>query len=185
MFDVETLGTESNSVLLSAAIIHFDFDDQCSYSEFVDRACFVKFDMKEQVTKYKRVSVPDTIKWWEKQSEIPRKLALEPSKQDLAAIDGIEKLRYYIESNGGKEQIFWARGSLDQMVIDSLCRDVGVPVLAMYNKWRDVRTAVDFLSDKSKDGYCRIKNFNPDLHVIKHVPQNDCALDIMMMLYHE
>jgi hypothetical protein len=50
--------------------------------------------------------------------------------------------------------------------------------------WRDVRTAIDLLASESKGGYALIPGFNPDLHVVKHIPQNDCALDIMELLYH-
>jgi hypothetical protein len=70
------------------------------------------------------------------------------------------------------------------MVIDSLCKAAGVELLVNFNKWRDVRTAVDLLSTNSVEGYSKIKNFNTD-SVLKHDPRQDCALDIMMLLHHE
>ena len=183
MFDIETLGTESTSVVLSASIIHFEFGEKYTYQELVERALFVKFNASEQVEKYKRVITKESIEWWSKQAELPRKISFVPKKSDLPALEGIAKIKKYIKENGGAEQMFWARGSLDQMVIDSLCLAIGEERITQYNNWRDVRTAVDFLSESSKNGYCPVKNFNADLHVIKHIPQNDCALDIMMMLY--
>ena len=184
MFDVETLDTESTAVVISAAITHFEFEDKCSYQEFVNKSCFVKFSIDEQITKYKRTKSEDTLLWWQKQSEIARKVSLVPSEEDLSVVDGIERLRKYINDHGGPNQTFWARGSLDQMSIDSLAKSANLPVLTAYNKWRDTRTAIDLIADTAKDGSCMIRNFNPDLHVIKHIPQNDCALDIMMLLYH-
>jgi hypothetical protein len=71
MFDVETLGTESNSVILSAALIHFDFDKVLAFQEYVDSACYVKFDQEEQINKG-RVIENDTVAWWKKQSELAR-----------------------------------------------------------------------------------------------------------------
>ena len=184
LFDVETLGIESTSVILSAAITYFDFDEKKSYQEYVQDSCFVKFDRAEQES-LGRVVTPSTLEWWEKQAEIPRKVSLVPSKSDYSAIEGITTLKKYIDANGGNNQIIWARGSLDQMAIDSLCRAVDLEPLTRYNNWRDVRTAVDFLSSTASNGYCKIKNFNPDLHVIKHDPRNDCALDIMMLTQFE
>ena len=184
MFDVETLGTESNSVVLSAAMIYFDFDEVKSFQDYVDSACYVKFNKEEQI-KSNRVVEDSTLDWWTKQSEISRKAALDPSDDDLSAKDGIEQFRNYINAHGGPDQIFWMRGTLDQMAIDSLCKSVNVPLLTRFNQWRDVRTAVDILADNAKGGYCKIKNFNPDLHAIKHLPQHDCAVDILMLVNHE
>lgn len=185
MFDVETMGTESNSAILSAAIVHFEFHEKYTYQQLVDKSLFVKFQVSEQVEKYKRVITKDTIDWWNKQADLPRKVSFVPNKADLTASAAISKIKKYIEDNGGQNQLFWARGSLDQMVIDSLCLAMGVERITNYNNWRDVRTAIEFISDSAKNGYCRIRDFNPDLHVVKHIPQNDCALDIMMMLYAE
>lgn len=182
MFDLETLGTESTSIVLSAAIIHFDFDTTETYEQLVSRACFVKFSGAEQRHKLKRLYSKDTLAWWKKQSEIARKHSLEPSEQDVSVAEGLEKIRAYIQENGGNKQIIWARGSLDQMAIDSLAVSIESQPIAMYNMWRDVRTAVDILAENSKGGYCDIPGFNPDLHVIKHVPQNDCALDILTLI---
>ncbi len=184
MFDIETLGVASNSVVLSAAMIKFEADDTRTFHELVESACFVKFNIEEQKEMGRNVS-HETLDWWEKQSDIAKQTSLYPSSQDMLVTDGIEKFCKYISDNGGNEQIFWTRGSLDQIVFDSLCRSSGMNTVTHYNKWRDVRTAVDFLGSNPINGYCKIKNFNPDLYVIKHVPQHDCALDIMMLVHHE
>lgn len=191
MFDIETLGIESTTVILSAAITHFDFGDRDMpsgkerYYDFFNRSLFVKFNAKEQLEKYNRTVTKSTLEWWSKQSENARRLALEPSTNDVSADVGIESLRDYIKKFNVNNQIIWARGTLDQTAIDSLCRNVGVEPLVNYNQWRDVRTAVDLLASDAKNGYCSIENFNPDIWVTKHDPRSDCALDIMMLLYHK
>jgi hypothetical protein len=181
MFDIETAGTESNSVVLSAAIIHFELDNTESYQELVSRACYVKFKGREQIN-LNRVTTKDTIAWWKKQSELAQKYSLLPSENDVSAVEGLNILKDYITKNGGSKQLFWARGSLDQMAIDSLARNTNQEPITHYSSWRDTRTAIDILSKNSKGGWCEIPGFNPDLHVVKHIPQNDCALEILMLL---
>ena len=190
--DLETLGTESNCVVLSAALIHFEFESEDldpsrgadAFYHLVNSACVVKFKKQEQIDLGRTVE-ERTLDWWDKQCDIVKKAATDRYPEDVSAALGIQTLRKYIDDNGGPNQIFWARGSLDQMAIDSLCRNIGVPHLTQYNMWRDVRTAVDILASNAKNGYCRIKGFNSDLHVIKHLPSHDCALDVLMLVNHE
>ena len=76
MFDIETLGVESTTVILSAAIIHFNPEDKPSYDDLLNKALCVKFDSRDQVTRLKRTVDKNTIKWWGEQSEYVRNLAL-------------------------------------------------------------------------------------------------------------
>ena len=78
----------------------------------------------------------------------------------------------------------WARGNLDQLVMDSIEEQCEITPIFYYARWRDVRTAVDFLYGTS-NGYCKVdyEGFNPSLHITKHDPIDDCILDTMMLLY--
>lgn len=184
MFDVETLGVESTTVILSAAIIEFDpSDTTLTYNDYISEALFVKFDVQEQVNKYKRTIDKSTIEWWSQQHDYVRKISFLPNKElDLPAIEGINLLREYI--GDPKNATFWARGSLDQMSIDSLCKATGQDLLAPYNCWRDIRTALDCLTETSKNGYCDLKiPFDKGSNVIKHHPTHDCAYDIMQLVH--
>ena len=51
IFDVETLGVESNAVVLSAALIQFDVDKRPTYQDLLDNACFVKLNSKDQIAR--------------------------------------------------------------------------------------------------------------------------------------
>ena len=185
MFDIETLDTESTAVVLSASIIHFEIGNEYSYEDLLARALFVKFNVKEQLQNYKRVANKRTIEWWDQQHEFVRKTSLVPdSVTDCSVIDGINYIKNYMAQFPEKEQTMWARGSLDQMVIDSLCYASDQEPIANYAVWRDVRTAVDLLTETSKGGYCDIVHPTFQRHnVIKHHPTHDCALDIMMLIY--
>ena len=180
MFDVETLGVESTSVILSAALLYYKEGDD--YETMLKNSMFVKFSVAEQKQTFKRVMQKDTMEWWSKQHDYVRSISFTPSDEDVTAEEGIAILRGYIQKHG--DALVFARGSLDQMVIDSLTRQLDQELLFPYNKWRDVRTAVDCLCTTAKDGYCDINHPTFQRHnVIKHHPVHDCALDAMMLMY--
>jgi 3' exoribonuclease, RNase T-like len=184
MFDVETLGVESTCVVLSAALIHFDPEMRPTYQDLLDNACFVKFDAKDQIQRLKRTSSLSTLEWWKNQHEYVRKLALDPSKEDVTPEVGIELLHNYMNKfKNADKQTMWARGSLDQMAIDSLAVKVGMQEITGYNMWRDVRTAVDIMFGTT-NGYVEVDHPLFKRHeVIKHHPVHDCALDAMQLMY--
>ena len=184
MLDVETLGTESTSVILSVAIIHFDVGKTYDYDELLKEALFVKLDVAKQIKHYNRTMDLETGKWWEGQHQYVKDCSLKPSKDDLDPVDAMQRIREYVAKYPDQEQTIWARGSLDQMCFDSLTLALDEERIFRYNNWRDVRTAIDLLKDTAKNGYCQINHPTFQTHnVIKHHPTHDCAYDIMMMLY--
>jgi hypothetical protein len=183
VFDVETLGVESTAVVLSAAMVHFDPEKRPTYQDLLDNACFVKFDVKEQLS-VGRSSSKSTLEWWKTQHEYVRKVSLDPSREDMNVENGMQQFYDYMAKfTNAKQQTMWARGSLDQMVIDSLAVKFGLEEITGYNVWRDVRTAVDILYGTT-NGYVEVVHPLFDRHnVIKHHPVHDCALDAMQLLY--
>lgn len=184
--DIETLATESTAVILSAAVIHFDYNEDFSYTDLLNRAVFVKFKVKEQVQTYDRIIETSTLSWWEKQGEVQKKKSFYPASDDLSVVDGYAILKEYFEKHSPKNDgAIWIRGSLDQVCIDSLAKAAKIPELAYFNRYRDARTAIDLLKDTSNGtGYCTVPNFDKEV-VIKHDPVHDCAYDIMMIRYGE
>lgn len=183
LFDVETLGVDSNAVILSAALIHFDLNEKPDYQKLLDDACFVKFSAKEQIQMGRKVDL-GTLEWWKNQHEYIRGVSLEPSREDVTAVEGCTILHNYMNKfPGSRKETMWARGSLDQIVIDHLTGKLDLQTITDYNKWRDVRTAVDILYGTS-NGYCEVVHptFNRAA-VIKHHPVHDCAYDAMMLMY--
>ena len=184
IFDVETLGKESNSVILSMACIHFNPEDKPSYKELCDSAFFAKISVEDQVKRHKRTLQKSTIQWWNKQCLNVQKLSLiEDSKRDVPMEIAIESMRVWsrkFDDNGW----VWARGNMDQSVLGSYEEYLDLEPIFVYNRWRDVRTAID-LWYETNDGYCDVDypGFDPALNVTKHDPIQDCAYDVMMMLY--
>jgi hypothetical protein len=181
-FDVETMGVESSSIVLSAALVWFDpADTSITFEQLVERAVYVKFSAMEQ-KKAGRTVDKDTMLWWSKQGEVIYNLCVKGSKSDLLAVEGLGILRDYVKKHGSKDSFIWTRGSLDQMVIESLCRSTGEEKIADYNAYMDVRTAIRLLKDTSKwTGYCDIPDFDWN-KVSKHNPIDDIALDVLMLV---
>lgn len=183
MFDIETLGVDSNAVILSAALVYFEPGKNQSYQDLLDGACYVKFNAKEQIAMKRSVDL-GTLEWWKNQHQYVRQLALEPSGDDVTAVEGLTILNNYMNKfTNSRKQTMWARGSLDQLAIDHLAGKVDCQPFTGYNMWRDVRTAVDILYGTT-NGYCEVEY--PGFEraaVIKHHPVHDCALDAMMLMY--
>jgi len=184
VFDVETLGVESNAVVLSAALIHFDPEKKPSYQDLLDDACFVKINAKDQIERLKRSVDKGTVEWWGQQHSYTRSVSFTPSDTDVTAEVALEQLhRYMSKYPNARKQTMWARGSLDQIVIDSLARKLDIETITDYNMWRDVRTAVDILYG-TNNGYVGVDHPTFKRHeVIKHHPVHDCALDAMQLMY--
>ena len=160
-----------------------DLEGGESYQDLLDKACYVKFKAKEQIDMKRQVDL-GTLEWWKNQHEYVRSCALDPSSDDVDIATGITFMHNYMNKfPKAREQTMWARGSLDQMVIDNLARKVDLETLTGYNMWRDVRTAIDIMYGTS-NGYVEVDK--PDFQraaVIKHHPVHDCALDIMQLMY--
>jgi hypothetical protein len=185
IFDVETLGKKSDAVILSMACIHFDPSKKPTPEELRKTAFFVKLDANDQIKRLRRSITKSSVDWWAKQCENVRKKSFLPSDFDVKIEDGHEMMRIWSKSfPESKSSWVWARGNLDQLVLDDLEEQLSLDPVFAYNRWRDVRTAVDFLTNSS-NGYCSIDypGFNPDIHITKHDPVDDCIYDAMMLNY--
>jgi len=185
VFDVETLGKDSSSVILSMACLYFNPEEKKSYQELIDSAFFVKLDAEDQMLRLKRTSKRSTIEWWSKQCDNARNKSFRPSVIDVTAEEAVESLRTWsTQFSNHNKCIVWARGNLDQLVLDSLEEQLEVKPVFYYSRWRDVRTAIDFIIG-SPSGYAKVDypGFDPALHVTKHNPVDDCAYDAMQLMY--
>lgn len=153
IFDVETLGKESNSVILSMACIYFNPDEQPDHKKLFEEAFFAKFDVEDQIKRLHRKIGKTTMQWWAKQCDNVKNKSLKPNP----AIDekfevGYERMREWAKSKNDDTCWVWARGNLDQLVMDSMEEQLEIKPIFPFSRWRDVRTAVDFLYGTS-NGY--------------------------------
>jgi hypothetical protein len=184
MFDVETLGKESNSVILSMAAIYFNPDEKPAPGDLFDSAFFVKFDVEDQIKRLNRKVGRTTMEWWAKQCDNVRRKSFTPSPQDVRFEDGYEEMRKWAKSKNDSKCWVWARGNLDQLVLDSMEEQLELERIWPFERWRDVRTAVDFLYGTTR-GYCEVDypGFDPKIHITKHNPIDDCVYDVMMLVH--
>lgn len=185
-FDIETLGVESNAVILSAACVKFDLTDierdknltlNERYQNYLRDSLFVKFDRFEQINNG-RIAEKEALDWWKNQSELALQKSYWFTDTDLKIVEGIKIISEYCKGH----TTFWARGGLDQILFDSLCRQFKQPTIAEYWDWLDFRTALNLTKNSVKRGYCDIPEFD-FYKVVKHDPVHDAAYDVMMLLY--
>jgi hypothetical protein len=188
IFDVETLGKESNSVILSMAAIYFEPDKDPSHTQLRDSAFFVKFDVQDQIKRLNRKVGKTTIEWWSKQCENARNKSFKPRADDIQFEIGYEAMRQWANTKNDSKCWVWARGNLDQLVLDSMEEQLELKPIWPFSRWRDVRTAVDFLYGTT-NGYVEVDTpawveaFDSKLHITKHNPIDDCIFDAMQLMY--
>lgn len=184
-FDVESLGVESNSVILSMACIHFNPEDKPNPTKLRADAFFCKFDVNDQVKRLNRKIDPETVDWWKKQCENVKRVSFKPNPEyDVTFEAGHQAMAEWVKSKNDPKSWVWARGGLDDVMLSSMERAAGVENIFSFNRWRDIRTAVDFMYGTT-NGYCEVDYppFDRNLHITKHNPIDDCILDIMQLLY--
>jgi hypothetical protein len=188
VFDIETLGVESTSVILSLGMVYCDpstlsEDNNEAYKQLMESSIFVKFKAKEQTSPAtNRTISKDTLDWWGKQGAFQKQHALEAQPYDVYAVDGLKALaKWYTGKEDYKNLPIWTRGGLDQLGYESLCRTFEVDAMARYNVYRDVRTAIDLIYEKANGGYVDIPGFDV-YQVAKHHPVHDSAYDALMLL---
>lgn len=188
---METLGKESNSVILSMAAIYFKPEEQPDHNKLRQDAFFAKFDVADQVKRLNRKMGRTTMQWWAKQCENVRIKSFTPNpKIDEKFEDGYERMRQWAKSKNDNDCWVWARGNLDQLVLDSMEEQLHIEPIWPFARWRDVRTAIDFLYETNK-GYIKVvtppwmDSFDPSIHITKHNPIDDCVFDAMQLMYGE
>ena len=179
--DVETLDIESSAIVLSASIVYFSLEEDVDFLQLIDRSLYVKFSVIEQYEKGRTKSA-DTMNWWKKQGTEIQKLCLNPSKKDLSVAEGLSRMRDYVKEHGSNDSFFWARGTLDQMVLESLARWFDEKFFANYNAWMDVRTAIRLTKSTANwRGYCEVPGFDQSL-VNAHNPIDDVCRDALLLI---
>jgi hypothetical protein len=166
------------------AAVHFDPVKKPSFDEMKASAFFVKLNAKDQLTRLKRSITKSSVDWWEKQCDNVKIKSFRPHANDVLFEDGYEMLREWAKSFKDNKSWVWARGNLDQLVMDDIEEQLGLDPVFSYSRWRDVRTAIDIFYD-TENGYVDVSHegFKSELMITKHDPVDDCLLDAMMLLY--
>lgn len=180
IYDFETLGVDpdTNPVILAIGVLEFDFDETVApnpptYMDYVNRAHFVKFNVVEQVKKYKRTINPETLQFWKEQGETA-KFILDPSPDDVS-IDTMPDVWKRLKYEPFEYKKVYTRGNtFDPAMLKTL------PGGDPFNWWtiRDTRSYIDGMT-VGEDLGDKFMPPNCEQQFVHHHPAHDVALDVM------
>lgn len=194
VIDFETLGTESNCVVLSCAVTFFD-DTIQTFDEYCNQTHYWKFEVEEQITKYNRTIEKGVVDFWEKQDKKLRDSQIEPNVNDVSIKDFIFELDEHLKSYGfDKNRIAFCRGqSFDFPILSNIVKSVNKlnntnfnPIffpVAFWNQ-RDIRSYISGLLCDVHRTKCPLPEGVLDGFEL-HNPIHDNARAILMIQYAE
>lgn len=157
MLDLETLGTGNNAAIVAIGACEFD-----PYSDGVLDVVDVAGNMYHRF--YKTIS-PDsaikaggvvdgsTVSWWLQQSDAARRQTFPPDAGDIR--DALNHLCGFVEARG-KDVAVWGNGAtLDNIVIRSAFRMVGLPVPWSFRNDKCYRTVINLLPPNRRPEFVR------------------------------
>ena len=130
MVDIETLGTNFNTVVLQITMVKFD------WNKVINDRITINLSTEEQLLKGRTVDSA-TIMWWREQNKEIFESCITQQKRPLEALN---ILKNFIDYNN---DIIWSHATFDMPIITSLFNDFDVRVPWKYTNTRDIRTLVD------------------------------------------
>lgn len=147
MVDIETLGTDSNSVIVSISAVAFDITNGKSGKSFE-----VGITILEQ-TLYGGQIDNDTMQWWSNQSKDAKKALTRVTPRTVEqALLGFNKWLVDTVSVDLKDTKLWGNGSnFDNVLIRNLYRRHNIDFVLPYWCDNDVRTLVTLANINTRD----------------------------------
>lgn len=190
VIDFETLSITpwSCAVLDVGAVLFKRSEMNHKFKDLCDNGFHMKFDVAHQVTDNHRCIDPDTLAWWEKQTDGAKQILL-PSASDKQLIEFTKAFEDWLNSNSidlYKMRLYARGSSFDITILRSIYHIVygdSYDKMLPFRYWRerDIRTAIEEIVD---DQIQKIPVPNFELKgFIKHNSIHDCAKDVMAMSY--
>lgn len=142
MVDIETLGSDPGSVILSIGAVSFTSPDMCeeSVSPWVGNEFYRTIDIFSCLMHGLTIN-HETVKWWREQSD-EAKIAAQPIGGVVTLSRALAEFAKYVRGHGLPR--VWAKGpDFDLVVLHSAYKAVGLAVPWQYRNARDVRTIYD------------------------------------------
>lgn len=135
MLDIETLGTEPNSVILSIGAALFD-------EKGVHHSKHWVLSSLAQIRAGRTVD-PETLMWWDKQSPEAREVITQASQSSKTVSNDLGEFIVWVKDRVDPEKVLvWSNGaSFDVVLIESLARQLGLVVPWNFRNIRCYRTA--------------------------------------------
>jgi hypothetical protein len=135
MVDLETMGTDTDTQILSIGAVRFRLDTRDDVTSILDddRAYYTRLDLEDQERKG-RTKSSSTVEWWEAQSAEARAVFEEEPESPVRALKG------FIRFCKGARRI-WGNGNMfDNAIIRSACNTYDLEYPVGYWNDLDVRT---------------------------------------------
>lgn len=139
MIDIETLGRDSFSPLVSIGAIEFKPEE----NKALGREFYQVVDLKEAVIGYGIDA--ETLKWWMQQPEKAREVFKEHGQPVQSTL--IMLSQFIHQTTKGDDFRVWARGDLDFNILEQKFKLCTVDIPWKYNQKRDSRTFIEELID--------------------------------------
>jgi hypothetical protein len=184
-YDFETLSQDPiDGVVVSIAALQFDegrfLTNPYSFSEMISLATSMKFDVKEQISKYGRKVQDSTVSWWKEQEKSVR-MAILPSEEDVS-IDRLYDFLVVKNNLADCKKVYTRNNSFDPVFVHSIFRQLGKVNPMPYYVVRDFKSTIMGLSWGSniKDSFVpeEVKN-----EFRAHDPIHDVAMDVYRLQY--
>lgn len=172
-FDLETLGTQQTSCILSIGVTTFNLNVQDDFDTLVSRGTNIILELGPQ-KKQGLTTDPDTLEWWKEQSEFSMRVFREA--EPVHPLNLIKQLEVNLGLKYSQfcHMPWWARGShFDGGILLNMCQMFDMPELWYYQNCRDVRTFMMFFPDFERG--------EAPESCIMHNSLHDAALDAMNM----
>lgn len=181
MFDLETLDTRVNAVVLSIGAVVFEtkinFNEHGHPMTSIIHDRFYRvIDLKTQFRVGRTVS-QDTLLWWMQQDANARDEAFSPVRvSSVEAIIGFNDFISQQEFDGEEVTRFWASSAtFDFPIWESFCDAMGMPIPWMYNQKYDVRSVVTTANYSAKD------HVAPEIVGLPPMPVYDCEWQVSLL----
>lgn len=147
MLDIETLGTDPNSVIVSLGAVRFSWKDGEVFDKF-----YVNLDAKNGVDLGMKID-PNTIDWWAKQPKVARDAWMkDPVPVETA-------LGMFNDWFGDKKHEVWCNGmNFDFPLLQNAYSAVGMKSPWQYFLLNDMRTIVNVFNARDKYQVFRKEN---------------------------
>ena len=162
MVDIETMGNESSSAIVSIGAVEFNMATGETGKEF-----HVKVSLQSCLDNNLKINA-DTLMWWLKQSDEARTSLVDGEKLHIS--HALLKFSEYINECGGKTIEIWGNSArFDLGILSDAYSVVNIKTPWDFRNERCVRTLVSFLPE--------IKNMTKN-HGIAHDALADCHFQI-------
>jgi len=143
MVDLETFGTDNDSVICSIGAVEFDINTGKTGREFYE-----KIDIQSCLDAGMKVK-GSTLMWWLQQSENARKELY--SAKTITLISALSRFTDFINDVGIHSQIWGNSNRFDLGILQNAYKSAGLDIPWDFRKERDVRTLVSFRPEIQKN----------------------------------